>query len=87
MFRSFILASFTLSLVESVKLAFLLVASSSTSCSFPVVYCYTAELFPTPVRGAVTGACSTFSRIGAILAPIIESTVFGLADFFFQIFV
>jgi len=43
------------------------------SASFAIVYVYTAELFPTSVRNSSIGLCSTFARVGAMLAPIIAN--------------
>lgn len=39
--------------------------------SFPVIFIYTGEVFPTPVRNMAMGTCSALSRIGAILAAIV----------------
>ena len=41
------------------------------TASFAMVYQYATEMFPTVVRNAGIGSCSTFSRIGSILAPFI----------------
>ncbi|XP_030850613.1 organic cation transporter protein isoform X2 [Strongylocentrotus purpuratus] len=41
------------------------------SASFAIVYIYSAELFPTPVRSVGVGICSMSARIAGILAPII----------------
>ena len=38
-------------------------------------YAYTSELFHTSARSAALGLCSTFGRIGGILAPTIAKTV------------
>ncbi|XP_077863789.1 organic cation transporter protein-like [Saccoglossus kowalevskii] len=37
--------------------------------AFGMVYVYSAELFPTPLRSTGVGMCSLFARIGGILAP------------------
>jgi len=42
-----------------------------TSFILGCVYAYTSELFPTNSRSAAVGLCSTFGRIGGILAPIV----------------
>jgi hypothetical protein len=39
------------------------------SGAFAIVYLYTAELFPTAIRGTATGLCSMMARIGGIAAP------------------
>ena len=41
------------------------------SAAFAIVYVFTAELFPTPVRNSAVGLCSTFARIGGMLAPVV----------------
>ncbi|XP_043064297.1 organic cation transporter protein [Drosophila ficusphila] len=41
------------------------------SVTFPNVYLYGAELFPTVVRSNGVGLCSTIGRIGSIVAPLI----------------
>jgi len=39
--------------------------------SFDTVYSYTTELFPTHSRTFTIGLCSTFGRVGSVIAPII----------------
>ena len=39
------------------------------SSSFALVYIFTAEIFPTPIRSSGVGLCSTMARIGGISAP------------------
>ncbi|XP_022089884.1 organic cation transporter protein-like isoform X2 [Acanthaster planci] len=41
------------------------------SASFAIVYIYSAELFPTPLRTVGMGVCSMASRIGGIVSPLI----------------
>ncbi|XP_072178172.1 organic cation transporter protein-like [Diadema setosum] len=41
------------------------------AASFAIIYVYSAELFPTPVRSVGVGICSMSARIAGILAPII----------------
>ncbi|XP_041463350.1 organic cation transporter protein-like isoform X1 [Lytechinus variegatus] len=41
------------------------------SASFAIVYVFSAEIFPTPVRSVGIGICSMSARIAGILAPII----------------
>ncbi len=40
-----------------------------SSGAFSTAYVYTAELFPTSVRGTAVGACSTVGRVGSAAAP------------------
>lgn len=39
------------------------------TCAFGIIYVFSSEIFPTSVRSTVLGLCSTFARIGAMLAP------------------
>eukprot|EP00922_Rhytidocystis_sp_ex-Travisia-forbesii_P026147 GHVS01038307.1.p1 GENE.GHVS01038307.1~~GHVS01038307.1.p1 ORF type:complete len:434 (+),score=77.87 GHVS01038307.1:106-1302(+) len=42
----------------------------ASSTSFTVIYLYTAELFPTSVRGVSTGVCSVGARVAGTLVPL-----------------
>ncbi|XP_046399311.1 organic cation transporter protein-like isoform X2 [Ischnura elegans] len=39
------------------------------TASFNILYTYSSEMFPTGLRGSSLAACSTFGRIGSMLAP------------------
>ena len=41
------------------------------AASFALVYFYTAEIYPTSLRSAGLGLCSTMARIGGFLAPYV----------------
>lgn len=43
--------------------------------AFGVVYIHAAEIFPTVVRNAGMGTCSSFARVGSMLAPYIAKSV------------
>ncbi|XP_066942799.1 organic cation transporter protein-like isoform X2 [Macrobrachium rosenbergii] len=43
------------------------------TCTFSTVYMFTMEMFPTRVRSTILGLCSTFARVGAMLAPFSSS--------------
>lgn len=43
----------------------------ATSISFPTVYLYGGELFPTVVRNIGLGAASTMARVGSMIAPFV----------------
>lgn len=39
------------------------------SATYSVVTLYTAELYPTEIRGSALGTCSTWAHVGSISAP------------------
>ncbi|XP_041461673.1 organic cation transporter protein-like [Lytechinus variegatus] len=48
-----------------------LIGKSAISASYSIVYVYSAECFPTPVRSVGVGTCSMMARVGAIVSPLI----------------
>ncbi|CAK6983747.1 putative transporter SVOPL [Scomber scombrus] len=60
---------------------------SLVSMNFNVVYIYTAEVYPTAVRSLGMGFCTSFSRIGGMIAPFIaqvlmsQSVILALSPF------
>ncbi|KAL0962680.1 hypothetical protein UPYG_G00343910 [Umbra pygmaea] len=48
---------------------------SLVSMNFNVVYIYTAEVYPTAVRSLGLGFCTSFSRIGGMVAPFIAQVL------------
>jgi len=50
------------------------VAKFGISGTFGLVYVYTGELYPTPIRGIAIGLCSAGGRIGGILSPLVNDT-------------
>nr|XP_054752655.1 organic cation transporter protein-like [Lytechinus pictus] len=48
-----------------------LIGKSAISASYSIVYVYSAECFPTPVRSIGVGTCSMMARVGAIVSPLI----------------
>ena len=54
-----------------IRTALSLIGKFGASAGFAIVYIYTAELFPTPVRNSAVGLCSTFARIGGMLSPVV----------------
>ncbi|XP_031414596.1 putative transporter SVOPL [Clupea harengus] len=48
---------------------------SVVSMNFNVVYIYTAEVYPTAVRSIGMGVCTSFSRIGGMIAPFIAQVL------------
>ena len=53
------------------RLSLALIGKVGASAGFAVVFVYTAEMFPTPIRNSAVGLCSTVARIGALSAPVI----------------
>ncbi|PSN53344.1 hypothetical protein C0J52_04084 [Blattella germanica] len=49
------------------------VAISGMSITFPALYVFSGELFPTVVRNVGLGSASMFSRLGSVLAPFVKS--------------
>ncbi|KAK7896725.1 hypothetical protein WMY93_022050 [Mugilogobius chulae] len=60
---------------------------SLVSMNFNVVYIYTAEVYPTAARSLGMGFCTSFSRIGGMIAPFIaqvlmsQSVIMALCPF------
>ncbi|XP_071359135.1 putative transporter SVOPL isoform X3 [Trachinotus anak] len=60
---------------------------SLVSMNFNVVYIYTAEVYPTVARSLGMGFCTSFSRIGGMIAPFIaqvlmsQSVILALTPF------
>lgn len=58
--------------------SFLLNIILLVSCfSFPTVYLYGGELFPTVIRNVAIGTASMVARIGSMIAPFVAT---GLSD-------
>lgn len=36
-----------------------------------LVFTYTAEIYPTPIRSTATGTCGIFARVGTCIAPFL----------------
>ncbi|CAK8683760.1 unnamed protein product [Clavelina lepadiformis] len=67
------------------KLVLGLAAKLAIAASFAMIYIYSAEIFPTPLRSVAIGTSSTFARVGAIVSPFVSLlsakylfTVFGV---------
>ncbi|XP_072923294.1 organic cation/carnitine transporter 2-like isoform X3 [Hemitrygon akajei] len=56
-----------------------LIGRFGTSCAFFMVYIYTAELYPTPLRNTGVGVSSMASRISSIFSPYILLLVRSLS--------
>ncbi|XP_034149021.1 solute carrier family 22 member 5 [Esox lucius] len=57
--------------LPGVAIALEMVGKFGFTMSFTVVYIYTAEIYPTVVRSAGVGMCSSAARIGTIAAPYV----------------
>ena len=71
----------------AIRITLSVIGRFAANCSYTILNLYTAELFPTVVRGVGSGIAVVFSRIGTILAPYIlllglySPLIFGCAAF------
>ena len=60
------------------------------TCTFAIIYVYSAELYPTVLRQSAVGSCSIAGRFGSIIAPFIKEltqyTSIGISMAIFSIF-
>lgn len=66
-----ILSAFVPSDMQWLSTTFAIIGKSNIAASFSVIYIYSAEIFPTPLRNSGIGVSSMCSRIGGILAPVV----------------
>ncbi len=59
------------------QLAFSCVEAFAQNIMYGVLYAFTPEIFPAPVRGAGTGVASFLNRATGLLAPVIAANVPG----------
>ena len=52
-----------------------MIGKLAVTINFFVVYTFTAELFPTVLRGVAMGMCSTTGRIGTVSSAYIGALV------------
>lgn len=67
----------TLGHSPGVQLFFSCVEAFSQNIMYGVLYAFTPEIFPAPVRGAGTGVASFLNRITGLVAPVIAATLPG----------
>lgn len=58
---------------EDGKLGFFCVTSFTQNIMYGVLFCYTPETFPAPLRGAADGVGSSLNRLFGLFAPIIKA--------------
>ncbi|KAH0540665.1 organic cation transporter protein-like [Cotesia glomerata] len=54
----------------TIRLILVIIGITCMTVSFPTIYLYTGELFPTVVRNIGFGVCSVASKLGSIVAPL-----------------
>ncbi|CRK23067.1 hypothetical protein BN1723_012884 [Verticillium longisporum] len=59
------------------KLFFSCVEAFAQNIMYGVLYAFTPEIFPAPVRGAGTGVASFLNRVTGLMAPIIAANIPG----------
>jgi MFS family permease len=59
------------------QLAFSCVEAFAQNIMYGVLYAFTPEIFPAPVRGAGTGVASFLNRVTGLAAPVIAATIPG----------
>ena len=62
---------------STLQLIFSCAGAFSQNIMYGVLYAYTPEIFPTPVRGAGTGVASFLNRVTGLIAPILAANVPG----------
>ncbi|TWU79153.1 hypothetical protein ED733_008846 [Metarhizium rileyi] len=67
----------TFGTTPTAQLAFSCVAAFSQNIMYGVLYAFTPEIFPAPVRGAGTGVASFLNRVTGLMAPILAANIPG----------
>lgn len=57
------------------QLSMFLIGKFGATLAFTICYMITSEVFPTPLRHSIMGACSMFGRLGSMVAPQIPLLV------------
>ncbi|KAJ5389978.1 uncharacterized protein N7496_001046 [Penicillium cataractarum] len=71
MITGILLFCFTASANSNVQLACSCLEAFFQNIMYGVLYAYTPEVFPAPVRGTATGICSCLNRIAGLCAPLV----------------
>ncbi|GJQ86217.1 hypothetical protein Trydic_g8918 [Trypoxylus dichotomus] len=53
----------------TLSLCLYLFGKFGATAAFTIIYVISSEIFPTPLRHSLMGACSTFGRIGSMVSP------------------
>ncbi|KAI0442441.1 sugar transporter [Xylaria telfairii] len=67
----------TLGTTPTAQLFFTSVEAFCQNIMYGVLYAFTPEIFPAPVRGAATGVASFLNRVTGLLAPLLAANVPG----------
>ncbi|XP_051869525.1 solute carrier family 22 member 5-like [Pristis pectinata] len=57
--------------LSTLTMVLVLIGKLGNTCAFFMVYVYTAELYPTPMRNTGVGVNSMASRLGSIISPFV----------------
>ncbi|XP_064652002.1 organic cation transporter protein-like [Lineus longissimus] len=74
--------------LSAVRTALSILGKFGITCSFAIIYNYSAEVFPTVIRNVGVGTGSMHARIGGVLAPqvaLLTSVWFGLPSLLFGV--
>ncbi|XP_071445792.1 organic cation transporter protein-like [Hetaerina americana] len=55
------------------RISLVVIGTMGTSVSFPALYLYSGELFPTVIRNSTMGIASMFGRLGSMAAPFMAT--------------
>jgi len=70
-FQLIVVGHVTIIDIEWLKMTLTFIGKLCTTASWSTAICYTAELYPTVVRGVGMFTCAVFGNIGIALAPLI----------------
>lgn len=54
---------------QEISLTAYMIGKFGVTVTFVIIYVLTSEMFPTTTRQSYMGACSTFGRLGVMVAP------------------
>eukprot|EP00092_Neocalanus_flemingeri_P001135 GFUD01001209.1.p1 GENE.GFUD01001209.1~~GFUD01001209.1.p1 ORF type:complete len:528 (-),score=171.53 GFUD01001209.1:155-1738(-) len=69
-----LLATSLLSSTSEAIIVMAVLGKMGVGCAFDTGYVWTSEMFPTVIRNSSLATCSSFARLGAILAPLVVFT-------------